>query len=76
MTEVHKDCAACPLLCVVELVHCQAKQLSGRDHFNTEDEHSSNEVHFDEQHKKTDLDRIRLITVGSIQKAAGSRGVG
>jgi len=52
----------------------QAKQLSGRDQFNTEDCLSSG-VHFDEQHKEADLDWIRLIAVGSIQKAAGSRGV-
>lgn len=51
-------------------------QLSGRDYLNTEDEHSGNEVLYDEQNKQADLDRIRLITVGSIQKAASSRGVG
>jgi hypothetical protein len=57
-------------------VDSQAKQLFGRDHPCTGAEHSSNEVLFDEQHKKADLSRIRLITVGSIQKAAGTRGVG
>lgn len=61
---------------VLELVENEAKQLSGRDHSNTEDEHSSNKVLYDEQHKEADRNRIRLIAVGSIQKAAGSRGVG
>ncbi len=69
----------------VQLAHCaaylnlvdsQAKHISGRDHPSTEDEHSSNEVLFDEQLKEADLNGIRLITVGSIQKAAGSRGGG